>query len=294
MTLAYSFFCYLSYGAIFHPTVVTAPEKSKDAIIAAVNSLESVAEDNVAGLEAAGIDDSDEYLWATAIDMFGDADNQTIGIGRSLLNTIWIETTLTRCEFPLKIAVDRSSYLNANKTPLIGRARNLYRVNYAITELESAIGVDPIMFVLGLSHLTPVPDDPSIMYDDWANVGIRNDDNYQRCLRTTGPGEDLVMASTFEIAGINGGPTLSYIVICADGQAWVEGDSPTLYEILQEREYLLDSATIDDLQTLDFALLEQILDTPVALHGIPATASANEVSGYDACVSAKDPYNAGT
>lgn len=253
MTLAYSFFCYLSYGAIFHPTVVTAPEKSKDAIIAAVNSLESVAEDNVAGLEAAGIDDSDEYLWATAIDMFGDADNQTIGIGR---------------------------------------ARNLYRVNYAITELESAIGVDPIMFVLGLSHLTPVPDDPSIMYDDWANVGIRNDDNYQRCLRTTGPGEDLVMASTFEIAGINGGPTLSYIVICADGQAWVEGDSPTLYEILQEREYLLDSATIDDLQTLDFALLEQILDTPVALHGIPATASANEVSGYDACVSAKDPYNA--
>lgn len=255
MTLAYSFFCYLSYGAIFHPTVVTAPEKSKDAIIAAVNSLESVAEDNVAGLEAAGIDDSDEYLWATAIDMFGDADNQTIGIGR---------------------------------------ARNLYRVNYAITELESAIGVDPIMFVLGLSHLTPVPDDPSIMYDDWANVGIRNDDNYQRCLRTAGPEEDLVMASTFEIAGINGGPTLSYIVICADGQAWVEGDSPTLYEILQEREYLLDSATIDDLQTLDFALLEQILDTPVALHGIPATASANEVSGYDACVSAKDPYNAGT
>lgn len=297
MNLAYSFFFYLSYVApaycvIFHPSIAAAPEKARNFIHDATNSLESIAEDNDTGLD---LDDADMYLTATARNLFGNPDNQDIGLRKSLFITTWIETTPTRCQFPLITAVDLSSHLNANKTTLIERAHNLLRVNYAITELESAIGVDPIMFVYGLGHLTLVPDHPSIVYDDWANVGIPTDANFQRCARTAGPGENLVMASTFVVGGING-PTLSYIIICADGQAWIHDIlAPlTVYEILQQQSHLLNQLTVDYFQTLDFALLTQILDTPMALNRISATASANEVSGYAACVRAKDPYNAGT
>ena len=175
---------------------------------------------------------------------------------------------------------------------MLERAHNLVNVNLVETLDEDAIGIDPTMLVFGLGHLSPVPDDPNWMYDDWANVFIPNDANYQRCARRAGQGEALVMASTFVIGG-NNSPTLSYIIICADGQAWTRSFDDTLYDIMELPPALLSEMTIDALQSLDFALLKQILHTPIALGGIADTASADEVSGYRAWPQAADPHNAG-
>lgn len=116
------------------------------------------------------------------IDLSGDADNQGIGLRKSL------RTATKRCQIPLTTVIDDHWSLNANDTPLLERAHNLENVNLAETLLEGAIGVDLIIWVYGLGHLNSAPDDPSRMYDDWANVFILNDANYQRCARTAGQG----------------------------------------------------------------------------------------------------------
>ncbi len=86
--LAYSFFVYLShvvpaYGIIFHPSIEVAPDPERDAIYDAVDALRRTAQANSVDSEW----DDNMFLIATATDMFGDADNQDIGLRKSLQTT---------------------------------------------------------------------------------------------------------------------------------------------------------------------------------------------------------------
>ena len=161
--------------------------------------------------------------------------------------------------------------------------------------IQQALGSDPIMWVWGVGSFIPVPNRPGLLFDTWAYVVIQNDTNYQRCARRAVGNEDLVMVTTFRIPG-NNGRTLSYMVICADGQAWIDllgWEQVDLYKLLDLPRVMLNRMSMDRFQTLDFALLTEILNTPIALQGMIPTAPENQVTGYYACQQRADPYNAG-
>ena len=83
--IEYSFVFCLShvvpvYGIIFHPSIEVAPDPERDAIYDSVDALRRTAQANSVDSEW----DDNVYLIATAMDIFGNADNQEISGSVSL------------------------------------------------------------------------------------------------------------------------------------------------------------------------------------------------------------------
>lgn len=287
---------------IIHPTLLTPlPDPGKqNAVYQALDSAQITA--------SWGIDDfstaEDQSLSTLAANLYGSVANQNTGKRKydAFEQIGAFQTALYR----ICLALPQMSRLQLLR--LSERLKNLANVQWTRTTTASAIGIDPIMIVYGMSHLEAQEDESGTwMYDDWSNTFIPQDDLYHACNDATFRPADVpaegykppfALTETYEVDPDK--PSLALIFICAAGMEALRTRDPaaTLTTMLnrglaQQLKDVGDDRSIDRLRFLDFLLLHEILHAPAVLDGLQDTDANGEVYGYDPCKAAKDPKNAG-